>query len=341
MPTPMMRMGLVGFQPKDDDYLCKLLKTRSVSLQWERWPFVEADALWINGAKAEPAKDGLVRVPSPDPLRPDTLLDLRELERPMAFAGPIGNRKLQAPVVFDPHNAASVDQVLRVYEGILRPLALQLTLGRCLADRLDKLASPTYHLMLRGSMVGVVNIGGSVGISAGLLPAELASAEWASRPSAAGAFPDNFLRTNFGELMWQFTMRTPTELLPDKYRQFPIYFRHVPVVSQRLVKDTHLSIVAELTRGPQTASQLQDNIGVSERAMVQALTALYMAGSITTDPRRAAPASRSAPEPESQPPGLAQSLLDSDAGFQGADAQATVPTPLEIHAEEQAGHRPS
>ena len=221
MQTPVMRMGLVGFQEADDLYLCKLLKTRGAILQWERWPFVEADALWINGAKAEPAKDGLVRVPSPDPLRPDTLLDLRELERPMAFTQPMGNRKLQPPMLFDPHNAASVDQVLRIYEGLLRPLALQLTLARSIADQLDRLASPTYHLTLRGNMVAVVNIGGPVGISSALLPADLASADWSSRPSAAGTCPDHFMRTSFGELMWQFTTRTPNDLLPDKYRRKP------------------------------------------------------------------------------------------------------------------------
>ena len=64
MTVPTMRMGLIGFG--EEQYLRNLLMTRNRNLQWERWPFMEADALWINGAHAQPLRNHMVRIPSAD-----------------------------------------------------------------------------------------------------------------------------------------------------------------------------------------------------------------------------------------------------------------------------------
>src|SRR5205085_128842 len=66
MSVLVMRMGLVGFA--DEKQLRNLLMTRNRNLQWERWPFMEADALWINGEHARcdlraPPRPGVALLP--------------------------------------------------------------------------------------------------------------------------------------------------------------------------------------------------------------------------------------------------------------------------------------
>src|SRR3954471_14108234 len=101
MSVPVMRMGLVGFP--DEKQLRNLLGTRNRNLQWERWPFIDADALWINGENAAPLRGNMVRIPSPEEGKPATILNLKEISRPTAFTLPIGNGYFTPPLAFDPH----------------------------------------------------------------------------------------------------------------------------------------------------------------------------------------------------------------------------------------------
>src|SRR6185436_2872771 len=62
-------------------------------------------------------------------------------------------------------------------------------------------------------------------------------------------------------------------------------FRKTPAIDRKLLKDSHLTLLASLANAPHTFEQLQAQIGFSAEQLTQALMALYFAGSITTDER--------------------------------------------------------
>jgi hypothetical protein len=283
-----MRMGLVGFT--DERQLRNLIATRNRNLQWERWPFMDADALWVNGAQVQPLRGPVVRVPAAEPGKPATILNLKEIDRPIAFTLPIGNGYFTPPLAFDPHRVDQVADVLNQFEAMLLDVAVDLTLASELAARRQELASPTYHLSVQGRLVGIVSATGDIGVAQALSPYELAHAEWAGRPAAGAEIPGHFRRTTMAQVMWNHAMRHSEEdLLPSRYRSGIFYWRRMPAVPQRWVREEHLMLISVLSTGPQTIASLMDATGLSEPVIAQALAALYYGGSITTDPRRAGP----------------------------------------------------
>lgn len=295
---------------------------------------MEADALWVNGEHAQPARHHLVRIPSPRPNEAATLLSVKDIDRPVAFSLPLGNGYLTPAEVFNPRSAQSIAEVLQSFESRLRPLANQLLVAQQVAARRYELSSPVYHLCRAGTVVAVVDILGSVGIDPGAMPADLAGAVWQGRPAAAGVSPPHFIQLPLPVLMWQYVMRCDEDLLPDKYRKGMIFYRRAPYVPRRLLKDVHLALLAELSPGPQTFAQLQQEIGLGDRALAQALGALYYAGSITTDASRAATLHTRVHHPEEEPSnpsmGSAFNALPPVAPLRRRRQNtATVPTPLE------------
>ncbi|MBI5279110.1 MAG: hypothetical protein HY854_21930 [Burkholderiales bacterium] len=333
MFRPVMRMGLIGFE--DDTHLRELLSLRAATCQWERGPFIEADALWANGEHAQLVRGRFVRVPSYDPTRPATLLNLKEVDRPMAFTLPLPNPDVIPPAVFNPYSADSVDAILTKFEAWLLPLAAELALAQRLAELRFSLTSPVYHLALHHELVGVVDLEGDVGLLPGITPGQVAAAEWCGRPAGAHAIPGHFSRSSIAQVMWQFSTRTQEDLLPPRYRQVVIYFRGPPRVPQRLLRDSHMLLLGQLNSRPQDLAQLQASTGLSEREVAYALAALYFAGSITTHRGKTAwvPRSATAPTRVASPgPGVPSSLLDDDpheAGHRPAP-DLTVPAALEM-----------
>ncbi len=330
MAVPVMRMGLIGFA--DEGHLVNLLMTRNRFLRWERWPFADADALWVNGAHALPLREHMIRVPSGQPNKPAIVLNMREIDRPMAFTQPLGNDGLQPPDAFDPHLADSVAAVLSRFEEALMRTATQLALADELAARRHDLSSPIYHLSVGGTLAAIVNVSGDIGLAPGLTPVGIAQANWGGRPSAANAIPEGFERIGMAPMMWQYVMRNGANLLPSRYRQGLIYFRRMPAVPTKMLRDGHLVIISELKTGPQTMAQLMQGTGITDPAMGQALAALYFAGAITNDPRKAAAGSATQGQIEEwvTTPGPAPGTpIPPRPGKKKQSDMPTVPTPLE------------
>ncbi|MBC5767756.1 hypothetical protein [Ramlibacter albus] len=341
MADPVMRMGLIGFQ--SDSHLCTLLSNRKGLVAWERGPFTEADALWVNGEHAQLVRPGIVRIPSYEQGRPATVLSLKDVDRPIAFTLPLPSPNIQPQYLFNPASPEGVAAIFDNFEGWLRPLATELSIARSLAQRRYQLTSAVYHLQLQGQLVGVIDLNGDVGLHPNLTPRDAAAAEWGGRPPAAHAIPEHFARTPISQIMWQYVMRTGEDLLPERYRHATIYFRGAPRVDQRLVRDTHMLCLSMLAAAPQTLPELLEHTGLSERELVQALAALYLGGSITThpgktawEPRAHSKAARTESNPDSV---LTPSLFDSEAAASaaplasGPQARAhalTAPAPLEM-----------
>jgi len=288
--VPLMGMGLIGFGPHEQAHLSNLLKTRSQTLQWEARPYLEADALWVNGEHARRLDSGLVRVPSQTPTSRAIQLNLQEVDRPLAFTLPIA-AGIDFPHVFDPHSSESVAGIFHDFESTLHILTAQLGLAGRVAEMEGSPSSPVYHLLLHGKLVAVVELQGEVGLAPGTSAADVERADWHGMPPAACTIPGHFTRSSISEVMWQFAVRASRDVLPQRYRTKPIHFRHAPGVRQTLVKDTHLVLLRELALKPQRFEELQQNTGLGDAQLANALAALYFVGSITTDARRAPHAS--------------------------------------------------
>ena len=329
MATPRLRMGLMGFSA--EEYLVALLRTRSALLKWEVSGIEDADALWVNGESVALVSHDLVRVASQGS-QPEVLLDLKHLARPTAFTLPISDERIRPPITFDSRSAPSVDKVLRRAETVLQPLVMQLALAGQMAERLHELTSETYHVVRGGKLVAVVNVGGSVGIDLGLTPMHVEQSAWKGLPAAAGDIPRGFFTTSFSEVLWVYVSRVETDLLPRRYRSAKLYFRAIPRVSQRHITNTHYQILSELASEPQTFKRLQHAIGLRKDALANALSVLYYAGSITTDPARAAKGAARVADADS-PSELRHSLFPESAAGDpsGSDASAkrTLPIPLD------------
>ncbi|HUR88275.1 MAG TPA: hypothetical protein VMZ74_04235 [Ramlibacter sp.] len=287
MSVPVMRMGLVGFA--DERQLRNLLATRNRNLQWERWPFIDADALWINGENAQPLRGNMVRVPSVEAGKQAIVLNLKEIDRPTAFTLPIGNGYFTPPLAFDPHKVEQVADVLNQFEAELLDVAVDLTLAAEISRRRHELASPSYHLTVQGRLVAVFSVTGEIGLAQQLSPYELAHAEWAGRPAAGADVPGHFRHTSMAQVMWNYVMRNVDDLLPSRYREGTMYWRRMPAVPTKWVREEHMMLISVLSTGPQTVQSLVDQTGFSEATVGQTLAALYFGGSLTTDPRKAGP----------------------------------------------------
>jgi hypothetical protein len=333
MSKPRLRMGLVGFA--EEDYPLALLRTRCAVLSWERTSVVDADALWIAGAAARLTHEGIVRVGGGAAGAPALTLDLQALDRPTFFTLPLADPRIRAPLVLDLHSAASVDRALRRAEAVLHPLAAQLAIGHEIAARLPQLMSDCYHVTQHGRLVAVVNMGGAIGLDLHLLPAGLEGGDWHAVPRAAGAIPSHFFCTSFAEVLWIYVTRMERDLLPARYRHGTLYFRALPRVPQRLMKEAHYAVLAELGAEPQTFEQLQHAVGLAQAPLAKVLAVLYYAGAITTNLARAAKgAARSVREAESASE-LRQSMFSQEDSqpFSVYSARPedrpTVPAPLE------------
>lgn len=336
MSAPVMRMGLIGFSAEQEQYLANVLKAHSIKLPWQIWPFMEADALWVNGARAQLLRSGLVRIPAAEATSRGTQLNLKEIDRPVAFTLPLSGPDIQVPYSFNPLSTESVRTVLQKFEAWLQPVAAQLALAEAIAQKEGNLTSRVYHLMLRGTLVASLNLGAdAIGLSPAAALGDFALAEWSGRPASASTVPEHFVRMRISETMWHYAVRATDDLLPQRYRVSSIHFRRSPKIPQRMLKDTHLVLLRELASASRTFGELQARTGLGDAALARALAALYFAGSITADPRRAATTrpARAQDSEESLPASTAMpSMLDDESRLRQVGATPpgdwTVPAPL-------------
>lgn len=331
MSVPVMRMGLVGFA--DETQLRNLFATRNRNLHWERWPAIEADALWINGEDAQPMRGHMVRIPAAQPGLPATVLNLKEIDRPTAFTLPIRNGYFTPPLAFDPRRADQVGDVLSQFEADLADTAVDLTLAAEIAARRHQLASPSYHLNVGGRLVCVFSVTGEVGLAQNLSPYELEQAEWAGRPPAGALVPGPFRRTTMSHLMWRYVTRNVDDLLPSRYRSGLIYWRRMPTVPAKWVREEHMMLISLLSGGPHTLRNLAGRSGLAEAAVSQALAALYFGGSLTTDPRKAGPTRTGGSKPPGEdewPSSMTSSFAQTHTAPPARASAPTVPAPLDM-----------
>jgi hypothetical protein len=104
----------------------------------------------------------------------------------------------------------------------------------------------------------------------------------AQRPAGAGELPPGFVAYSTSELAWNYVRRVRRDMLPEQYHDQTIYFRREPRVPMRLLGDTQLILLRELSVQPGTLLGSGQRTGADREDLLHPLACLYYAGSITT-----------------------------------------------------------
>jgi hypothetical protein len=221
---PTLILGLIGFTREHEHGLQTLLESRlHSSVRWRLGEISDADAWWVNGARAQLLDDGSLRVGGGQPGARSVRLSLAEVDRPVAFSEPLANRDFEPAYSFSIDDAASMEAMLTLLQTHwLGSVAARLWLAARLIAAERALTHRIYHVVHAGRLLAIVDRTGDIGLAPGLTVEELEEARWSSRPSSAGAIPPSFHRTTVSELVRSYALRASADLLPGRYRTEPI-----------------------------------------------------------------------------------------------------------------------
>jgi hypothetical protein len=324
---PVLRLGLAGFSAEQQQTVADVLREGAgESAAWEAGDLEGADGWWINGARTQTLEDDRIRIASGGSNGRSLQLHLPDVGRPVAFARPLP-RDFHALCSFDLSSRSSIQAVLRKFETWLTPVGAQFRLAAHIAEHQSALGRGVFDLSIGGTLVALVDMQGEAAVKTTAGPADFEGAVWGRR-NGPFTVPEHFVRTSLSQLMWQYAMRTQLDLLPKHYRTAPVYFRRAPRVPQRMLKDAHLLLMRELFGGPATLSDLALRCEMPELQLARNLAALYLVGSITSNPRRASTPSRPPEEADSGPSGGEALLLAPQPTRPPAGEDRTAPAPL-------------
>lgn len=323
---PVLWLGMVGFAPAQRKSIEAAVARASGPAHWRVCPFGDADGWWVNGAKCSITEGGRLRVAPGLPTEHTLRLELPEVDRPLAFAEPVAPPNLEALCVFDPASEPGIHAALARFEKWLQPVRVRFALGAMLLARDTDERRGTYHLSHRSTLLAVVDFQqGMAAIAPKAQPPDLWEATWERRPSAAGLSPHGFKSSTITELAWGYVRRTDRDMLPPRYRTEKIFYRHVPRVPMRQLRDSQLMLLRELSAEPGTLQSLLQRTSLPVPQLAHDLACLYYAGSVTTSPATIDQASG----PDVNSVGLWPESLASTGGGSRSRHDLTAPAILE------------
>lgn len=334
---PVLRLGLAGFSARVQDEIRTALPELAPTVQsWQLGDLGDADAWLLNGAGVSRVDGATLKVAAGEATARSLRLRVPDIDRPVAFTLPLALAGLEPGHTVDLHSPDSMTAMLQQFEDELSALTAQLCLASHVVEHHTVIGGGTFDVILDGRVLAVVDMHGEVGVVPGVGPAHLEGAEWRRRHSPQ--LPEGLARASMSQLMWQYCVRTRRDLLPRHYRTGPLYFRRPPRVSNRALRDSHLLLMRELAAGPMSFVALQRSTGLQPAQLAHDLAALYFVGTITANPKRAAPyqvpgrpvdrrdsghgpGSSLPPEPDS-------GLTHGEAGAAGNLSGHTAPAPM-------------
>lgn len=325
---PVLWLGMSGFPPRERALLEASLERQPGLPRWRCCAFGDADAWWVNGAKVRLMPDGNLKVAAGLPTEHALNLNPAEVDRPVAFALPLGADDFEPRCTFDPVSASSIEGVLSQFDQWLWLVRAQFVLGAQIIHRAAELRRAVYHVSHAGRLLAVLDFQqGKAALAPRVNPVDLWDAEWRKRPPGANDLPRSFQPVTPAQLAWTYVRRTDRDMLPPRYRTQTIYYRHVPGVPLRWLRDSQLTVLRELSAEPGTIDALRQRTGLPLATLEHDLSCLYYAYAITTTRGKAAtPAPAVESQPHSSGPGL-DSLFRADPPAPHHDL--TVPALLE------------
>jgi hypothetical protein len=336
--VPVLRLGLAGYSEAQQKTAADAARSAaSARCAWELSPFPEADAWWLEGSRTMLLPNQHLRVQPAVPSNRSVQLALADVDRPVAFSLPLTAPGFKPAVTFQLNERAEATRVLQQFAGWMKPTVAQFALAASVADHQPTLSAGSWEVLRGGDLLAVVDLKLGAGVLPGATSEDFAAASWCIRNHGDVVIPTEFSRVSVSQLMWQYAQRSERDLLPPHYRAQPLYFRRPPRLAQRFQRDAHLLVMRELVAHPGlTFEDLQQSTGMTQAALAKCLSALYVVGSITSNPRRAN-------LPTSRPPGSAgdsgqhsqsafHSVLDSSPRppplLRGFSSDKTAPAPL-------------
>ena len=321
---PVLHLGLAGFAAQQVAELDAMLRRSAPGRHvWQIGNFSDADAWWLNGPRIQRLSDTIIRVVPAIPTERSLQLNMEEVDRPVGFSLPMAFTPSQPSYTFEVDSGPGINAVLEKFEGWLQPIAAQFSLAARIIEQESVLGSGMYHVMLNGRLLAVVDMKGDTGVFPGAGPADFDDAIWMRQAEKTG-IPDSFFRATLSELMWQYATRTTRDVLPKRYRTGMLYFRRAPRLPQRLMSDAHMLLMRELSTVAGTFADLQQRTGMAAGPMAKVLAALYLVGTITSNPKRATVTRLASSGDEAEPSqGLQHSVIPS--GLDSESSPSTQP----------------
>ena len=287
--VPVLRLGLAGYteaQQKAAEEAA--VAASSARATWQVGNFAEADGWWLEGSRTMLLPEEHLRVQPAVPTGRSVQLALADVDRPVAFSLPITAPGFKPAVTFNLADKAAAVGVLNQFAGWLQTLLAQFALASSIADHQPSLNSGSWEVLRDRDLLAVVDLKLGAGVMPGVTARDFADASWCIRDLGGVSIPQNYPRCSVSQLMWQYAQRTQRDLLPRHYRTQALFFRRPPRLSQRQLKDAHLLVMRELVSSPgMNFNGLQQASGMGEEQLARVLSALYVVGSITSNPKRA------------------------------------------------------
>jgi hypothetical protein len=333
--VPVLKLGTAGYTEAQQRVAAEAARAAaSACVHWEIGSFADSDAWWLEGRRTMLLPNQCLRVQPAVPTGRSVQIALADVDRPVGFSLPLA-AGFKPAVAFELENRHACLKVLHQFSSWMQVLLAQFVLGSSITENQPTLGAGTWEVIRGGDLLAVVDLKLGAAVEPGATPADFEDAIWCIREHGAVMIPASFPRLSVSELMWLYAQRTRRDLLPPHYRAKPLFFRRPPRLAQRQLKDAHLLLMRELVAQPgMNFRGLQQSTGLGEEALARYLSALYVVGSITSNPRRATALGHGVPVRDSVPhdPSLFESVLDSTPRppdlRMAAEADFTAPLPL-------------
>ena len=287
--VPVLRLGLAGYTEAQQKTAAEAVAgAGSGRARWELAAFADADAWWLEGSRTLLMANEHLRVQPAVPSGRSIQLALADVDRPVAFSQPITAPGFKPAVTFNLGDRNAAVAVLGQFAGWLQTLLSQFALASSIAEQQPNLNAGSWEVIRDSQLLAVVDLKLGAGIMPGVGASQFAEASWCIRDHGGVTIPANYPRASVSQVMWQYAQRTERDLLPPHYRQQKLYFRRPPRLAQKQLKDAHLLVMRELVSHPgMNFNGLQQATGMGEAQLARVLSALYVVGSITSNPKRA------------------------------------------------------
>ena len=314
--VPVLRLGLAGYTEVQEAQASEAAAVASSPrARWEVAAFADADAWWLDGSRTVLLPNEHLRVQPATATGRSVQLALADVDRPVGFSLPITAPGFKPAVTFPLSDRDAAVRVLHLFSDWMTVMLSQFALASSITDNQPSLGSGSWEVLRGSDLLAVVDLKLGAGVMPGITPQDLAEASWCIRNLGAVVIPAGYSRVSVSQLMWQYAQRTVRDLLPPHYRTQALYFRRPPRLPQRQLKDAHLLVIRELAASPGVNFiGLQQATGLGTEALSRVLSALYGVGSITSNPKRAAPTGPRLPgdSTSGSTQGAFHSVLDSD-----------------------------
>lgn len=321
--TPVFWVGAAGFSPEQRAFIDACLRRSAGPATWRMCTFGHADTWLVNGERCELLRNGNLRVSSGSSCEASLNLDIGATDRPVAFAEPIADASLEPHLTFDVSSVASVQSILAEFDSSLQFAQSQFALGAKVVERGAALRHGIFHVRYRDELLAILDFwNGEAALAKQMDAAQLNHAQWVKRPRAAWALPSGFVRSTPAQLAWNYAHRSDRHLLPPRYRNRTIYYRHAPRVPLSWLRDAHLEILKELSCRSASIAELAERTETSLSQLERDVACLFYARAITTSKSKAGPVAKALAF-------AARSMLDErEVSFAREARDRTVPGQL-------------